>query len=193
MAGIVSVAVGDDVPLALQLIDGNGAQFPQAEIYDDAGVNLATIDLAHVGDGLYEPAVAYVMPNELFIHAVYIVYTDALHTILSTVYLRDIDTFVNNMAASAAAVWDEPQAAHYIAGTMGFVLHCIQGLSQKNVRHFGRTYNINSKLTQCTIRIYKTKADADADVNHIEQYLLEATYHPVNINEMTSYKVTRIP
>ncbi|RLC88901.1 MAG: hypothetical protein DRJ03_01280 [Chloroflexi bacterium] len=94
MAQATFLEVGDAVPLSLQIVDGATDQYPQAEIYDNEGNNLTTISLSHVGDGLYQPSSPYTMPDEVFINAVYIVYSDSGHTTESGVYLRDMDTFV---------------------------------------------------------------------------------------------------
>lgn len=92
MSGNIIVEVGKSIPIVLQIADGATDQYPQAEIRDDTNTLLTTLDLSHVASGMYRAA--YVMPNENFIVATYIVYTDAGHTTVSTDYQRDIDTFV---------------------------------------------------------------------------------------------------
>lgn len=93
MAGISVIKVGDKVPVLLQLADGAIDQYPQAEIRDNENNPLSTLDLAHIGSGLYNSAVAYEMPDEEFISVVYIVYSDAAHSIESSLYERDVDAF----------------------------------------------------------------------------------------------------
>lgn len=88
------LAVGEKAPIATVLEDGNVAQYPQAVIYNPSGTVLATLDLSHVADGLYTNT--YTMPNLELIEIVYIVYSDAAHTIENTKYGRDLDIFVLN-------------------------------------------------------------------------------------------------
>ncbi len=94
MSSSTLLKVGDAVPIALQIADGNEIQFPQAEVYDNNGLHLITLSLSHSGDGLYQPSTPYLMPNKFFIQVVYIVYSNAGHTTESLVYLRDVDSFV---------------------------------------------------------------------------------------------------
>ena len=93
MAGNLMVKVGEAVPVALQIADGNEAQFPRAEIRDNGGTLLTTLNLDHEASGLYVPSTPYLMPDVLFIKVTYIVYSDAGHTTESTLYLRDVDVF----------------------------------------------------------------------------------------------------
>lgn len=91
--GILRIAIGDTVPVILLLSDGETGMYPQAEIYNDEGTYLTTLDLSHDSNGVYVPSSVYVMPDEEFIRIVYIVYTDVGHTTESLLYLRDIDIF----------------------------------------------------------------------------------------------------
>lgn len=92
MSGISLLEVGSTVPLWLQIEDGAADQYPQVEIRDDEDNLLQTFDLPHVSGGLYR-AGSYSMPAEDKIVCLYIVYSDAAHTIESLVYLRDLDIF----------------------------------------------------------------------------------------------------
>ena len=91
MGDIYDRVLGDGVPVRLLLNDGETGMFPQAVIIDNDGNVLDTLSLTHEANGVYKPATEYVMPNELFIYIVYIVYTNALHTIESTIRRRDVD------------------------------------------------------------------------------------------------------
>ena len=93
MGGITLIEQGQTVPLSLALSDGATDQFPQAEVYDPDGNNLTTISLSHDGDGLYQPASGYSMPDENYISVVYIVYTDSGHLTESAIYQRAVDIF----------------------------------------------------------------------------------------------------
>jgi predicted nucleotidyltransferase len=84
----------DKVPIELQLGDGAIDLFPQAWVFDDDGNLLATINLVYDANSWYYPLVSYLMPNKVFISVVYIVYTDAGHTIISNKYERVNNTFI---------------------------------------------------------------------------------------------------
>ena len=86
-----TLSVGEVVPVALILEDGNTSQYPQAVVYDATGTPLTTLDLTHVANGLY--TASYVMPNTDAIELVYITYSDAAHTTENTTYGRDVDVF----------------------------------------------------------------------------------------------------
>ncbi len=94
MAGISLVDIGLQVPVVLITADGDVDQYPQAVIYDHENSLITTLDLVHRANGLYAPSAAYVMPEEVFISVLYIVYEDSDHLIESTKYLRDIDVFI---------------------------------------------------------------------------------------------------
>jgi hypothetical protein len=92
MAGLTIVEEGDGIPIVLQLADGNTGLYPQAVITADSGDLLDTINLTHVTEGLYQTV--FTMTDDPYINATFIVYTDAGHTIESTIYQRDVDTFL---------------------------------------------------------------------------------------------------
>lgn len=93
MAGITQIEINEQVPIVLQLADGAIDQYPRATIYDTAHNLLVTRDLAHSSNGTYIPSVSYAMPDETFVSVVYVVFSDAGHTIESLVYERDLDIF----------------------------------------------------------------------------------------------------
>ena len=95
MSGAVILEVGDVVPVVLQIVDGSTGLYPQAEIRDDQGSLLTTLDLSHEASGLYVPGSPYQMPNKIFIKVTYITYTDDVHTVESEIYMRDVDIFVS--------------------------------------------------------------------------------------------------
>jgi hypothetical protein len=81
------LAVGDTIPVSLQLENGATNQFPRAILYRPDGTVFATLDLVHVANGGYEDD-TQTMPALSFVRAVYIVYSDAGRTTESTTHLR---------------------------------------------------------------------------------------------------------
>lgn len=55
-------------------------------------------------------------------------------------------------------------------------LQIIQALAGKNSKLFSTTYDTNNNLTDGTIRGYASKADLEADSNHIFELTISATY-----------------
>lgn len=100
--GSIAIAVGETLPISLQIDDGNAGLFPQASLRDDTGASLGTINLSHVAAGMYSGA-SFAMPDTPWVSATYIVYTDAAHTIESTVYARSLDVFARDEAAGLTA------------------------------------------------------------------------------------------
>jgi len=80
---------GQDLLLTLVLADGDATRFPRARVYDDTGseVTGSPFDLAHVANGLYQDV--WVNPDvEGHFSAIFIVYNDAGHTVVSNKYDR---------------------------------------------------------------------------------------------------------
>lgn len=112
------LAVGELVPLELQIGDGATGLFPRALVYDASGALIATKNLAHVANGRYAND-TLVMPgaNNAYIAATYVVYTDAGYTTLAQ-YGRALD------------VWQlstQPTAAAIAAAVMAYVLETTPG------------------------------------------------------------------
>lgn len=92
MSGLILVEQGDGIPLVLQIVDGNTGLYPQAVITDDSGAIQATINLTHVANGLYQNV--WTMTDDPYVNATYIVYTTNYGVDESTIYQRDVDTYL---------------------------------------------------------------------------------------------------
>lgn len=86
------IQFGDPIYLNLQLFDGDTGKYPQAILRNQDGTLLTTRDLAHTGQGLYQDS-GYNMPNSDIVTAVYKVYNDSAHTILSTDHSDSLDVY----------------------------------------------------------------------------------------------------
>jgi hypothetical protein len=95
----IKLIVGEVVPVSLQAFDGATGLFPQCILKDSSGTILTTLDLAHVGAGLYTNR-TYSMPDNAIVTAQYKVYTDATHTTLDLNYQDDLDVFVRDIPDS---------------------------------------------------------------------------------------------
>lgn len=99
------LAVGELVPLTLQLGDGAVGLFPRALVYDASGALIATKDLTHIANGRYanDTLVMPGAPNNAYIAATYIVYTDPGRTVLAQ-YGRWLDEWQLSTQPTAAAI-----------------------------------------------------------------------------------------
>jgi hypothetical protein len=75
------------------------------------------------------------------------------------------------------------------SGEIGNEITRILGLTQENFRVYSQVYDGDGNMTSGRIRLYNSKADADADTNHFAEYLITATYSAPG--RCTSYKVTK--
>lgn len=101
--GIVRQRVGEIVGLSLQMSDGNEILYPQAQVRDAGGSVIATLDLAHVGEGLYTNRSLF-MPDNAVVTAAYRVYSDAGHTTQDNTYEETLDVFVRDTDSSVSSV-----------------------------------------------------------------------------------------
>jgi len=74
-----------------------------------------------------------------------------------------------------------------LLGEMEIAIERILGLSQHNYRITDQVYDDKLMLSS-TIRLYATKADADADINHTFEYVMDAAYD--GVGRLTDYKMT---
>lgn len=124
---------GDPIILSLTLFDGATDKFPRAELfeYDElfarAAFTGSPFDLTHLAGGYYDKfGAALAFPASVFqVVAIYTVYDDAAHTIVSTQHSQNVDVFIlDNFPPDAgtdvaAAVWNKAMTAHVTAGTFG--------------------------------------------------------------------------
>jgi hypothetical protein len=146
MSNLFTPSVPTD--LALQLNDGNTAQYPRAFVY--AGATLAaTVDLSHDAQGKYRgpwtPAAA------VDYDAVYIVYSDAGRTAESPIYTRETErwqpaSLAANPAAIAASVWNASMAAHTAAGSAGAFLNRLTAVRAALIDQAGADASLTRKI-----------------------------------------------
>ena len=118
---MIEVITGDTALLELVLADGDTSRFPQAEIYDNAGVAIGAspVNLSHVADGLYQGTLT--APAVGGYSIIYITYSDAGHTTL----VANIERVSEHMRVTNSVqddVWDEALAGHLTAGSTGLAL-----------------------------------------------------------------------
>jgi hypothetical protein len=104
--GISAVEQGEELGLVVQIEDGTSSGlYPRAIVTNDSGSTITggTVDLTVAGStGMYYNAgTALTMPNNAFVTATYIIYTDSGHTTESSTYMRSADVFMRAGEVSA--------------------------------------------------------------------------------------------
>lgn len=161
-----TVVEGDLALFTMTVEDGNTGLFPRVRVYDDAGAFVQAVDLSHVGFGKYQAPANATLPLGKY-GLLFLVYTDAGHTVLSADYAQG-DGQVTVIKATADDVWDEAIADHVLIGSTGEALLATAGHAGLHGVLDGGSgspaipHNTNNNLTTCRLRIFATKALADA-------------------------------
>ena len=178
---IQNIQTMDTLPIELQIGDGDITQFPQAEIRDNDNNLLDPLDLVHVVSGNYKPIAPYIMPNELYLSIIYIVYSDAGHTILNTDYERDTEVFYQilpdefkanvsllSLEATSQSIKNQTDLLHFDGGNN---IHA--SISDKGVLNNPPSENIDDyKATGFSVpNEYNTELTAiQVDLDNPDQY-----------------------
>jgi hypothetical protein len=85
-------AIGEKLRLNLQLWDGATNRYVKAYLYDGDDVEIATVNLSHVGRGLYADSTQE-MPNTPQVRVVYRVFNNASYTQVSEKHSDCLDVF----------------------------------------------------------------------------------------------------
>ena len=88
------IKLGEILPLALQLFDGDTAKYPRARLFKADGTELSgsPVALTHVANGLYKNS-ALTMPNENVVLVQYRVFNDSGFTIESGLHSAAVEEF----------------------------------------------------------------------------------------------------
>ena len=118
---MIEVITGDTVLLELVLADGDTTRFPQAEVYDSAGVAIVAspVNLSHVADGLYQGT--FTAPAIGGYSIIYITYSDVGHTTL----VGNIERVSEHMRVTNAVqddVWSEALPGAFGVGEAGKIV-----------------------------------------------------------------------
>lgn len=178
----------------LLLDDGNTSKFPVAEIYNAANVLLTSLTLAHTSLGRYTNTHTFTAIGDYY--AIFLIYNDSSHTILSAEYTREIDQFqVSDPVASQ--ILDELLAGHFISDSVGEALTLIRGLVQQNYVVDKTVFNSDGLMTSARFRLFPTGASTIASTDggtgegEIASYTVIATAEPSSNSLLKMYKVLR--
>lgn len=163
---VLSVDVNQPVNLRVQAADGRADLFPRFRVYDDSGTVVATLDAAHLQDGLY--GVDWTPTDEGLFTAQCRFYSDSGHT--------------------TDAEYDYGAEEIRVDSTRD-TLARILGLVQQNVVIDQQVYDSDGNLTSARTRTYDTAAHALAGgaTGMIARYAVSASY---TAGRLVSYSVT---
>ena len=174
-------SVGDTVPLAMLLEDGNESQFPQAEIYAAGGTTpLTTLDLVHKARGRYEAN--YLLDTAGVFTAVFITYADSGHTVENISYSREQEQLV---------------VTQYGIDDLAIKLIRVLGLVHENAFIDNTVHDPFGQLVAARVRIFDSKEHCEAATDGGSETLgLIATYEIATTYEsqgrMGTYRMKKV-
>lgn len=125
---MISADIGVSTPLELMLFDGATDKFVRVRIRTTTGVLVDTIDLAHIGEGLY--TAIWTPGSGGYYHANYTVYSEATYTTEDLIYSRTTEPYKVGPSTTpesvANAVWDELLIQHLDPGSAGEALYYLR-------------------------------------------------------------------
>jgi len=77
----------------------------------------------------------------------------------------------------ASAVWDEPVNSHSIDGTFGLLTRITAGLVHFNHRIKDPEYDQSGRMIACTVVVYPSAVDAEADTNALSTIMIVSSYN----------------
>lgn len=129
--------VGANTPLELMLYDGDGTRAVRVWIRQTNGALVTTVDLTHVGEGLYTGL--WVPPALGYYHANYIVYLDGTYTTKYLGHCQKTEIYraqtPSDPGAIAAAVWEELLVDHNTTNTFGWAINQILGYDPSSIAY----------------------------------------------------------
>lgn len=185
---IIPVTLGETARLALVLENGDATQFPQVNIYQPAnGTPIATLDLDHTAEGMYEPATGYTPAAVGVLNAVYTIYSDAARTIPNTDFSKELDQILTTQVDDNTAVLNE----------LVEKIVRLLGLNHENAFIDNTEYDEYCQLISSRLRIFDTAAHTNlATDGGTETDGLIATYQ-VSVEyegpaKMRSYRMVKL-
>ena len=174
-------SVGDIVPLALLLEDGNESQYPQAEVYAPGGTTpLVTLNMVHKARGRYEAN--YTLATAGVVTVIFITYADTGHTVENITYSREQEQLV---------------ITQYGVDDLALSLIRVLGLVHENTFIDNTVHDAFGQLTGARVRIFDSRVNAEAATDGgSETTGLVATYDITSTYEsqgrMGSYRMVKV-
>ena len=175
--GISTVEQGEELGLVVQIEDGTSSGlYPRVIVTNDSGSTITggTIDLTAAGTtGMYYNAgTALTMPNNAFVTATYIIYTDSSHTTESTTYMRAADVFMKagEVSADITKISGSSSAADKLEANVLLTLDASINDASPSTTSFVTTLTDTSTDAYVGREVHMTSGNAAGEISKISAY-----------------------
>jgi len=174
--GTSTVEQGEELGLVVQIEDGTTGLYPRAIVTDDSGNTITggTVDLTAAGStGMYYNAgTALTMPNNAFVTATYIIYTDSGHTTESSVYMRSADVFMRagEVSADVTKVSGSSSAADKLEANILLTIDGAVNDASPSTTSFDTNLTDTSTDAYVNRELHMTSGNAAGEISKISAY-----------------------
>lgn len=164
---MLRATANEPIPLRAIAADGRTDLYARATVYKSDGSVLVTLPLPHIASGMY--GTTYTFSQDGYYTTIYEFFEDAAYTVPSDYNIGAEDIEANSDKTNIMR---------------------ILGLVHQNAVLDNQTYNAEGNLVSARLRIYDTKANAQAagTTGLLFQYTINAVYVA---GELTSYTVVK--
>jgi hypothetical protein len=175
--GISAVEQGEELGLVVQIEDGTSSGlYPRAIVTSDSGSTITggTVDLTVAGStGMYYNAgTALTMPNNAFVTATYIIYTDSGHTTESSTYMRSADVFMRagEVSADVTKVSGSSNAADKLEANVLLTIDGTVNDSSPTTTSFDTNLTETGTNAYINRELHMTSGNAAGEIGKISAY-----------------------
>ena len=175
--GISAVEQGEELGLVVQIEDGTSSGlYPRAIVTNDSGSTITggTVDLTVAGStGMYYNAgTALAMPNNAFVTATYIIYTDSGHTTESSTYMRSADVFMRagEVSADVTKVSGSSNAADKLEANVLLTIDGTVNDSSPTTTSFDTNLTETGTNAYINRELHMTSGNAAGEIGKISAY-----------------------
>ncbi len=175
--GISAVEQGEELGLVVQIEDGTSSGlYPRAIVTNDSGSTITggTVDLTVAGStGMYYNAgTALAMPNNAFVTATYIIYTDSGHTTESSTYMRSADVFMRagEVSADVTKVSGSSSAADKLEANVLLTIDSSVNDASATITSFDTNLTETGTDAYINRELHMTSGTAAGEISRISAY-----------------------
>ena len=163
--------------MVVQIEDGTSSGlYPRAIVTSDSGSTITggTVDLTVAGStGMYYNAgTALTMPNNAFVTATYIIYTDSGHTTESSTYMRSADVFMRagEVSADVTKVSGSSNAADKLEANVLLTIDGTVNDSSPTTTSFDTNLTETGTNAYINRELHMTSGNAAGEIGKISAY-----------------------
>lgn len=187
---MITVEIGDSVPLTNVVSDGRDDLYCRASILDDSGAEIGVVYPSYKSSGVY--SVSWTPPDVGYYTVVYQLFHDSGYLHDANYDLASEDIRVTEALSTSVS------AIESALSSMQLALARLLGLSQENSVIDSQIYNEIGNLTSARIRCYNSSANAaiasstspaSYNTGLVASYTVSATYN--SSGALTKYAVVQ--